>query len=340
MDAYQELLQNIHSVTGQEINGTLIEHSIKTIGNHIATNNDIQSHSLRHGLTLLKSGISHQDLSEKLTNDIVKKICCPLFVVLEQFDKINKANMLSIYKTCMERINIDGKLYVAQILIDGVSAFDNNALLNSVEDDEDKRSGDSRSSDSVNIHSLLDIISVYPAVCIVKEKELVYKIIDLLQHCADDIANKILFNVLSKILQQSNQGVLNTYLLQELWVIVCRLFRNSDLSCNTSRAYTILCGLSNWYLPGHCETEKSVYIIQDEEFWLIIQAGLYHSNPLKRKESLYMFKVGLIILTLLIIVILLAFVILFPFHCQSCLQRNAVYKFIFKFNTMVIKSIG
>ena len=286
MDAFPELLKHLNLITGADTNLQLIKDTIETIRTTVILE-EIPEELLNHDTLILKHAvIFEENLTAELVSIIVNDICCPLFPFLYKLSKSIGANILALYKKCMEQHPPEEENYMIRMLSRSISVYIHEGVMNTA----DNNANSKHKSECINIDTVLDIILVYPQICISEDHTLMHKLLFFLQHGTHDVlTNKIIFTVFSKLLQQCE---LRRNLLDHIWILICKLFDDTVSVVSRNCVYSILCGLSTWYLPMHwVSSDDSVYLLNKETFWVILQEGLYNNNPLKRKESLYMLKV-------------------------------------------------
>ena len=285
------LLQKISSISACNINDSVIKYSTESI-QRVSLGN-IDNDDLQTDTTLLKHAIQlEKDLPADVMVNVLKNVCLPLFPLLDQLHNVITGNVLSIYKISIAKVALAEKEKILQIILSNINLHNDNAVIYS-SNTSDEAMSDADPGSSICANTVLDIISSYPELCLIDDEKLFKSLLHLLrQSSSDGVANKVLYAIFSKLLQQCMQTTLHRRLLDNIWMVVCDLFDDVDVSTSRSRAYTVLCGLSNWYLPVDGVSDlEAIWIVQEDKFWVIIQAGLYHANPLKRKESLYMLKV-------------------------------------------------
>ena len=285
------LLQKISSISASNINDSVIKYSTESI-QRVSLGN-IDNDDLQTDTTLLKHAIQlEEDLPADVMVNVLKNVCLPLFPLLDQLHNVITGNVLSIYKISIAKVALAEKEKILQIILSNIDLHNENAVIYS-SNTSDEATSDADPGSSICANTVLDIISSYPELCLIDDEKLFKSLLHLLrQSSSDGVANKVLYAIFSKLLQQCMQTTLHRRLLDNIWMVVCDLFDDVDVSTSRSRAYTVLCGLSNWYLPVDGVSDlEAIWIVQEDKFWAIIQAGLYHVNPLKRKESLYMLKV-------------------------------------------------
>ncbi|CAH1792156.1 unnamed protein product, partial [Owenia fusiformis] len=114
--------------------------------------------------------------------------------------------------------------------------------------------------------------------------EIFEQIIISLQITEDAFCGKILTMVFPAVLDLSNSEISTS--LERVWDIIKETYVQGD--SGIQRAYMLLCGLSDRYLP--IDGKPIFEIRHQKKFWEIIQYGISHKNPLSRKRSMYLLK--------------------------------------------------
>ena len=128
---------------------------------------------------------------------------------------------------------------------------------------------------------------------------------------------KLLFTIMIKLLTKCDDGlsshvskVLEIHFLtnvdedeassrlNQIQQLIFDMFRQYGQKCfsNTAsgqlseRPYLILCGLANCFLPISGDKRRIHLLCESEDFWQILQAGMFHQNALTRKRTVYLLK--------------------------------------------------
>lgn len=179
-----------------------------------------------------------------------------------------------------------------------------------------------KSGDGVDLHSLVEILR-----CLLREynnlkalescnlspadlqvtfpgntwsEKIFQQTIKLITNKNDKIVTKVVSLVVVKLLRCDPDKL--HYRLQILWEMVCEDFRRSVVlpssgvggsSSVSEKPYIVLCGLADFYFPVSKTSEslhKQMNLVNNKEFWAMIQSGLVQKNPVTRKRSLYLLK--------------------------------------------------
>ncbi|KAJ4440705.1 hypothetical protein ANN_08853, partial [Periplaneta americana] len=110
-------------------------------------------------------------------------------------------------------------------------------------------------------------------------------ILNLLTYGVEHIAGKTALAVLRKWLMFTNDD----HLIKSIWTNIITNFNNKAI--DLSNTFQTLCILIEFCLSyGSKNIQIGVSIAEDNYFWNILQQGLTHSDPLVRKQALYLMK--------------------------------------------------
>ena len=162
MDAFPELLKHHNLITGADTNLQLIKDTIETIRTTVILE-EIPEELLNHDTLILKHAVIFEgNLTAELISIIVNDICCPLFPCLYKLSKSIGANILALYKKCMEQHPPEEENYMIRMLSRSISVYIHEGVMNTA----DNNANSKHESECINIDTVLDIILVYPQICI------------------------------------------------------------------------------------------------------------------------------------------------------------------------------
>ncbi|KAL4238154.1 hypothetical protein ACF0H5_002865 [Mactra antiquata] len=110
------------------------------------------------------------------------------------------------------------------------------------------------------------------------------KLTSILKNLSNEIIGTSCVPVLIKIL---NVSVNYDELMMLVWNCMIDCTQESD-----GKVYLLLCGFANHFFPvsGQLRNTSSLDVRKDNQFWEILQSGLYSKDSLSRKRSLYLLK--------------------------------------------------
>ena len=109
-------------------------------------------------------------------------------------------------------------------------------------------------------------------------------LLDMLPVCQTNVSSRLTGVILPKILQIEPD--LCSTRCDDIWkrIIVMNASGNS-VETNTN-VFITLCGLVNYFIPY----QSGPSVVAKIEFWIMIQLGLVHSDPLARKQAAFLLK--------------------------------------------------
>ncbi|XP_053399349.1 probable methyltransferase TARBP1 [Mercenaria mercenaria] len=145
----------------------------------------------------------------------------------------------------------------------------------------------------VDIHTILEVMRhVINSVAGVKNvddqilarlKSIFTKLTESLEYISVELIGSASVPVLLKIMKVDCRNA--PHYLDFIWKYIQNFSQLND----RRKQFLLLCGFANYFFPVNGEV-KCVDIKQKEEFWEILQSGLYSKDSVNRKRSLYLLK--------------------------------------------------
>ena len=122
-------------------------------------------------------------------------------------------------------------------------------------------------------------------------------ICESLLHVDDQICGKIAGTVLPQIFINSTKET-KIRSISLIWSQIQHMFtkygqktfRTKAIHPLSERPLMLLCGLADWLFPVDDVMALKTPVVSEPGFWIILQSGFFHFNPLTRKRALYLLK--------------------------------------------------
>ncbi|XP_064599728.1 LOW QUALITY PROTEIN: probable methyltransferase TARBP1 [Liolophura sinensis] len=258
---------------------------------------------------------------EEYVLQCVKNVVLPLLQKLHFLHNYKEDKAVSLLipscdllATCIKFADLPTKFLIWNFCLDSLlrhscsaeSGIDNTAVGNTAS---------VKSEGVVDLHSLIEIMR-----CLLQEYNKLKNPADLHVIFPDDTWSEKIFQEIIKLIAKRNDKVVTKVVslvvvkllrcdpeklphrLEILWKTVCEDFHKSmalpssgvgGSSSVSEKPYIVLCGLADFYFPvgQFCgNLHKHMNLVNNTEFWTIIQSGLVQKNPVTRKRSLYLLK--------------------------------------------------
>ncbi|XP_072030160.1 probable methyltransferase TARBP1 [Amphiura filiformis] len=114
-------------------------------------------------------------------------------------------------------------------------------------------------------------------------------VLSIIETSQTNVCTRLTGVILPKILQ--TEPNLQNMRCNQVWKIICAIHKHNAKEINTN-VFIALCGLVNYFLPyGSTQQDTQDFSIGSRiEFWIMVQSGLVHTDPLARKQSLFLLK--------------------------------------------------